>query len=325
VSEGDSLFDEVELDEDEARRWEIGREHRGLSIHDFLDPVAGPVDRKRLFAAARAGRLRLNGQPAAPGSALRVGDVLELQADPADLGRREAAELRLLPGEEGLIVAGKPSGLPFAEGRRPGRSVVEQLRRSHPGARPVHKLDKETSGLVIAAPDAGAEAALLAELRSGQARVEYFAIVRGTQREASGVMDVPLGKRRRSDVRLEPDPERGEACATEWRVAEALRGFLVLTLVPRGGGRSHQVRAHLAALGQPALCDALYGEDDRLLLSQLKLDYRGKRGRPERPLLDRPALHAARLMRGIRVAAEAPLPDDLAVLLAQLRRLRPLR
>ena len=54
MSEGDSLFDEVELDEDEARRWEIGREHRGLSIHDFLDAVAGPVDRKRLFAAARA-------------------------------------------------------------------------------------------------------------------------------------------------------------------------------------------------------------------------------------------------------------------------------
>jgi len=71
------------------------------------------------------------------------------------------------------------------------------------------------------------------------------------------------------------------------------------------------------------LCDAVYGEDDRLLLSQLKLDYRGKRGRPERPLLQRPALHALRVVRAKQVI-EAPLPGDLSVLLAQLRRLRPL-
>ena len=86
---------------------------------------------------------------------------------------------------------------------------------------------------------------------------------------------------------------------------------------------SSQVRAHLAAWGRPALCDQLYGEDDRLLLSQLKIDYRPKRGRPERPLLARPALHASRFVLD-ELVIETELPDDLEVTLAQLRRLRPL-
>ena len=323
--QGDDELDiETEEDAPDRRRWEVGREHKGLSLLDFLDGVAGPVDRSRLQATARKGGLLLNGAPASPGNALRVGDIVELDTDPAQLSRPPVRQVPVLHEANGLLVADKPSGVPYSEGRRPGHSALEQLRVGRGRLRPLHKLDKETSGVVVIATDAAVEQALTAEFLANEARVEYLAIVRGNLREDGGRIDVPLGKRRRSDVRLEPDPDKGDPAATDWQVVERLRGFALLRLVPREGGRSHQVRCHLAAAGFPALCDALYGEDDRLLLSQLKLDYRGKRGRPERPVLARPALHAARFVRP-GLAVESPVPAELEVALAQLRRLRPLR
>ena len=323
---GDDLDLEPDSGDDrpDRRRWEVGREHKGLSLLEFLDSVAGPVDRSRLQATARTGGLLLNGEPTSPGTTLRIGDLVELDADPARLVRPSERQVAVLHEGDGLLVADKPSGVPFSEGRRPGHSALEQLRVGRGRLRPLHKLDKETSGVVVVATDPAVEEAVTAEFQGNAARIEYLAVVRGNLHDDGGRIEVPLGKRRRSDVRLEPDPDRGDPAATDWEVVERLRGFALLRLVPREGGRSHQVRCHLAAAGFPALCDALYGEDDRLLLSQLKLDYRGKRGRPERPLLARPALHAARFTRP-GLAVESPLPAELEVVLAQLRRLRPLR
>jgi len=303
--------------------FEVDREHRGLSLFEFLDAVAGPLDRKALVAAVHARNVLLNGEPVTAGVAMREGDVVQLEIPREKLARAVRPEIPLLHRDAEMVVASKPAGLPFGESRRGGASAVELLVREAPGARIVHRLDKETSGVVVAGLNAAAEKRLVEELHDGRAHLEYVAVARGAPDEDEGRVDVPLGKRSRSDTRLVPDPDRGEPCATTWRVEERLRGFVVLRVVPEGGGRSHQVRSHLAAAGLTVLCDALYGEDDRLLLSQLKLDYRGKRGRPERPLLAHPALHAERLVRGSQVVA-APLPEDLVVLLAQLRRLRRL-
>jgi 23S rRNA-/tRNA-specific pseudouridylate synthase len=303
--------------------FEVDREHKGLSLFDFLDAVAGPLDRKALVSAARARLVLLNGEPTAAGSTLREGDLVQLELPREKLRRTTVTELPVLYRDEELVVADKPPGIPFGESRRGGESTVERLASQVPGARPVHRLDKETSGVVLAGLGRAAEERLEAELRAGTAQIEYLAVARGAPPEDAGRVDVPLAKRRRSDTRLTPDPDHGDPAATRWSVLERLRGFVVLRAVPEGGGRSHQVRAHLAAAGLTVLCDALYGEDDRLLLSQLKLAYRGKRGRPERPLLARPALHAERVVRG-PLLVESPLPGDLAVLLAQLRRLRRL-
>jgi tRNA pseudouridine32 synthase/23S rRNA pseudouridine746 synthase len=311
-----------ETDTDDRQLFEVGREHKGLSLFDFLDAVAGPLDRKLLLSRVREQAVLLNGVPTSMGATLRVGDLVELELPATELARPPRREISVLHESPGLLVADKPSGMPFSESRRGGESVLDRLGERWQGLRAVHRLDKETSGVVVAALGRASEAALLAALQAGQARVEYLAVVRGALPAASGRCDVPLGKARRSDVRLQPDPGHGDPCATAWRVQEELRGFTVLAVQPEGAGRSHQVRAHLAAEGYPVLCDRLYGEDDRLMLSQLKLDYRSKRGRPERPILARPALHAARFVHGdLRV--ESPLPEELSVLLAQLRRLRP--
>jgi 23S rRNA-/tRNA-specific pseudouridylate synthase len=303
--------------------YDVDRQHRGLSLFDFLDAVTGPLDRKALLAAARAGRILLNGEPVLAGHTVREGDLVKLVLPREQLAPPRPESLPLLYRDAELVVADKPSGLPFGESRRGGASAVDLLSEQVPGTRIVHRLDKQTSGVVVAAIGDAAEERLGAALRESAARVEYLALARGTLDEDAGRVDLPLGKRNRSDTRLMPDPDRGDPAATSWRVEERLRGFLVLRAVPEGGGRSHQVRAHLAAAGLPVLCDALYGEDDRLLLSQLKLEYRPKRGRPERPLLERPALHAERFVHGQRTVV-SPLPEELSVVLAQLRRLRRL-
>ncbi|HTE05944.1 MAG TPA: RluA family pseudouridine synthase [Planctomycetota bacterium] len=310
----------------DVRRFEVGREHKGLSLFDFLDAVTGPLDRKRLLASARAAQILLNGQAAAAGATLRAGDSVELLKAPEELVPPRNTELPVLHADGALVVLDKPSGMPFSESRHGGLSALDLLRERWPSARAVHRLDKETSGVVVGALGRDAEERLAGALRAGEARVEYLAVVRGTLRETEGRIDVPLGKHRKSDIRLVPDLDHGDPCATAWRLEEALRGFALLRLWPERGGRSHQVRAHLAAAGMPALCDQLYGEDDRLLLSQLKLEYRAKRGRPERPILVRPAVHAERYVGAAEAGSpvvRSPLPPELDVALAQLRRLRP--
>jgi len=311
----------------ESRAFEVPREHHRQSLFDMLDALGGPLDRRAVRHLAARGGLRLNTEPVSPSVTLRTGDLIEVDEPLQQLARDDTLDaVRLLRDAGEAVVGVKPAGLAFDTGRRGGgRSALERLRELGSDAarlRPVHRLDKDTSGVVVAARGQDAERELQEAFRAGEAWVEYLAVVRGDP-GPEGEVDVALGKRRKSDARLVPDPDHGHAARTAWRHEERLRGFTILRLTPRAG-RSHQVRAHLAWLGHPVLCDALYGEDDRLLLSQLKIDYRPKRGRPERPVLARPALHAAAFVHG-DLRLEAPLPDDLEVLLAQLRRLRPLR
>lgn len=324
ADDADDAADDEGFETDaERRHFEVGREHKGLSVLDLLDGECGPIDRSRVAAATHAGQILLNGQPIAAGATLKLGDLIELKLSPDELQRRSTASLPILHQDDELVVGDKPSGMSFAEGRHGGASAVGKLTKQVPGARPLHRLDKETSGVVVAARNAASEERLQAEFADGRAAVDYLALVRGTLEQQFGTIDIPLGKRRKSDTTLQPDPGHGTPCETSWKVRETLRGFVLLEVRPMLGGRSHQVRAHLSSAGMPVLCDRLYGEDDRLLLSQLKLDYRPKRGRPERPLLSRPALHAACFVRG-SLQVRSPLPPDLDVLLAQLRRLRPL-
>ncbi len=315
--------DSLPAEDENDHGFEIGREHKGLSLFDFLDAMVGPLDRKAVGRATRDGHVTLNGDPTGPTATLTQGDLVELTVPAEELARTRSSHVPLLHRSETLVVGDKPSGLPFDSGRRGGPSALEEIATALGGEqrpRPVHRLDKDTSGVVVAALGRAAEEALTEDLGAGRARVEYLAVVRGSLREERGVIDVPLGKRSRSDSRMVPDLDHGAPSSTTWALEEQLRGYAIVRLIPAGRGRSHQVRAHLAAWGRPALCDRAYGEDDRVLLSQLKLDYRPKRGRPERPILARPALHAERFVRG-DLEVVAPIPQDLSVLLAQLRRL----
>jgi RluA family pseudouridine synthase len=308
---------------EEGVHYEVSREFHGRSLRDFLDALAGPLDRRLVLAAARDGCFQLNGEPAGPAVTLRSGDLVESRVAIDSLARASSDELALLYEDDSVLIASKPSGLPFDASRAgSGRSAIERLATMRPEGgrpRPAHRLDKDTSGLVITTCSREAEQRLAAAFRAGEARVEYLAVIRRALLEDAGKIDLALGKRRKSDARMVADPKHGRPCVTKWRMEERLRGFSILRLWATDTGRSHQIRAHLSLTGNPIVCDRLYGEDDRLLLSQLKLKYRKKRGLPERPILARPALHAARFRWGDRLV-EAPVPQDLEVFLTQLRR-----
>lgn len=310
-------------------RDEIRPSLKGLSVFQYLDGLVGSADRRSVRTACRDGHVLVNGVPVAPTHTLRNGDVVALSIEPETLKRSTAGTVALLHHDAagGWAVGAKPAGLPFDASRRGGPCALAAIRATlaehvdgDPRPRSTHRLDKDTSGVVVVALDRATEETLSTAFQDGAARVAYWALVRGEPSDDEGEIDVALGKRRKADTRMVPMPERGTPSVTRWRVLERLRGFTVLELVPLGG-RSHQVRAHCASQGMPVVCDELYREDEALLLSRLKLDYRPKRGRTERPILARPALHAARFEWNGAVV-EAPLPDDLEVAMAQLRRLR---
>lgn len=304
---------------------EVAREHHHGSLFDCLDSHLGPLDRPAVRRAAESGLLLLNGEPAGPGVTLKLGDTIQLMLPPAALQRQSSFEVPILHRDGGLVVAAKPSGLPFDEGRSGGDNALRRIQEQCEGGRPraLHRLDRDTSGVCVVALDSDLAKDLTEAFAENRARVEYEAVVRGPLPGDEGEVDLPLGKGNRAAVALRPDPSHGRAAVTTWRVLERFTGFTRLVLQPSSGGRSHQVRAHLAALGNPALCDRDYHEDDQILLSQIKLHYRPKKGRPERPILARPALHAARFHLD-DLLVEAPTPTDLELLLTQLRRLRPL-
>ncbi len=317
----------MQQDDSVLHRDEIRPSHKGLSVFHYLDGLVGGADRQLVRRACRDGLICVHGEQVPPTHTLRSGDVITMRIEPGALRRAPSLAVRLLRQEDDWAVGSKPAGLPYDASRRGGPCAIEAVRAliaenvaGDPRPRPVHRLDKDTSGVVVVTLNRATDERFTEAMTSDRAHVVYWGLVRGDVREDEGVIDVALGKRRKADVRMIPMPERGTPALTRWRVLERLRGFTVLELTPRAG-RSHQVRAHCAALGMPIVCDALYREEETLLLSRLKLDYRPKRGRAERPILARPALHAARFEFD-DILVEAELPEDLEVAMTQLRRLR---
>ena len=138
----------------DAVHFEVSREFHGRSLRDFLDALAdGPLDRRLVLAAARDGSFQLNGEAAGPAVTLRSGDLLESRVAMDSLARKRPDDLVLLHEDDDVLIASKPSGLPFDASRAgSGRSAIERLVALSPEGgrpRPGHRLDKDTSGASI--------------------------------------------------------------------------------------------------------------------------------------------------------------------------------
>jgi 23S rRNA-/tRNA-specific pseudouridylate synthase len=153
----------------------------------------------------------------------------------------------------------------------------------------------------------------------------YLALVQGFV-VGDGEVDLPL-RVNRDKARVEVDRKSGKPSHTQYRIVERVHGHTFLECRPLTG-RLHQIRVHLAAIGHPLAVDRKYGGARAILLSRFKTDYKPSSRHPERPLIDRLTLHAARLTfthpaTHERLTFEAPLPKDLRATLNQLRRLAP--
>jgi 23S rRNA pseudouridine1911/1915/1917 synthase len=277
----------------------------------------------------REGRALLDGQRVKTGLRLEEGQEVELRPPPPAPSTVEPEDLplRVRLETERYLVVDKPAGMVVhpAAGHRQGTLVAALLHRysrlsgeggtDRPGI--VHRLDRDTSGLLVVARDDRSHRHLAEQFRRRSVRKRYVALVWGRPREREGVIDRPVGRDPARRSRMAAGGLRSRPAETRWRVRESLPGFSLLDVDLRTG-RTHQIRVHLSSEGFPIVGDASYG---------------GRRWRGLRDPISRKAvrefrrvaLHAAHLAfddpeSGERVAVDSPLPRDMASLLEVLRR-----
>jgi 23S rRNA pseudouridine1911/1915/1917 synthase len=265
-----------------------------------------------------AGRVRVNAHGVRAGQRLRLGDRLEA-APPVPLPpslEPEPIPLAILHEDADLVVVDKPAGLVVhpAPGHARGTLVHALLHHCRELAgvggvlRPgiVHRLDRGTSGVLVAAKNDAAHQALAEQFRDHAIERRYLAWVRGLPGADAGRVDRAIGRHRSDRKRMSVHTRAGRGALTDWRVRRRFpRSCCSLLEVSPATGRTHQIRVHLASAGLPIVGDPVYGRGGA------------------RPALARPALHASVL--GLRhprsgewLRFEAPLPPDLASLLREL-------
>jgi len=310
----------------EVRRHEvrIGEELAGERLDRALARALPQYSRTRLRGWIDAGRVEANGRAARASERVGEGEVLVLSArlEPVIGDEPEPIALEIVHEDAALLVINKPPGLVVhpGAGNRSGTLVNALLHHDPdlaglPRAGLVHRLDKDTSGLLVVARTTAAHAALVKALAARAIRREYLALVRGNV-VAGERIEAPIGRHPRARTKMAV-VERGRPAVTHTRVVERFRGCTLLA-VRLETGRTHQIRVHLAHQGTPIVGDPAYGGRRSIPAGV------GPRAAEALQAFPRQALHARRLAfthpdTGAELAFSAPVPPDLAALLEALR------
>lgn len=185
---------------------------------------------------------------------------------------------KILHRDDRLIALNKPAGMLSVPGIGPEKAdcLAARVAAAFPGARIVHRLDRDTSGVIIMALDAQAHRQLSVQFQDRQVEKEYIAIVAGAVERDEGSIDLPMRKDLEDPPRQIIDNDRGRSAVTRWRVLQRASDRTRLELSPLTG-RSHQLRLHMKTIGHPVLGDDLYAPPDvlamadRLMLHALSL------------------------------------------------------
>jgi 23S rRNA pseudouridine1911/1915/1917 synthase len=276
-----------------------------------LEDVGSRTAAERLLAEKR---VRVNGSAEEKSHRLRAGDVLEVEIPErrASELEPEQLDLRIAFEDDHLLVVDKPAGIvvhPSAGHERGtlvhgllGHALAGGEEAERPGI--VHRLDRDTSGLLVVARSEEAHRRLQSLLRKRELVREYLALVRGRPRSKRGRIEAPVGRDRTDPTRISLDTSRPRDAVTNFEVAEVLPRHALLR-VRLETGRTHQIRVHLEAIDLPVSGDPAYGIENDLGLQ-------------------RQFLHAARLafphpFTGEPVDCESPLPPDLEAALEEAR------
>jgi 23S rRNA pseudouridine1911/1915/1917 synthase len=287
-----------------------------------------------------AGGVSVNGKPAKPSYKVRHGDVIHVRPPAPQRPGPQAEDipLEVLHEDEHLAVINKPADMVVhpAKGNWTG-TLVNALRHRFPQlsglngdyrAGIVHRLDRDTSGVILVAKEENTHRDLSLLFERRKVYKEYIAITAGVLDRDSDYIEKRIGHHEIDRVKMavadEDDEDAKDAC-TYYEVIERFRGFTWVRCQPRTG-RTHQIRVHLASVGCPILADKVYSGRDQLRLSDL---VSGVDGSSDRLLLSRQALHARRLRlrhprKGNLLEVEAPLPEEFTRTLEALRTHRPL-
>ena len=233
------------------------------------------------------------------------------------------AEL-IISENENLIALNKPSGLlsiPDREGKE--ISLKSMLQEKYDRILTVHRLDKDTSGLIVFAKDEAMHKHLSIQFEERKTEKIYAGLVIGSPAEKKGSINLPLAENRVQRGMMIVN-RRGKESLTDYEVTEDF-GIYSWMQFQIHTGRTHQIRVHMKEIGHPLVCDELYGDGKPLLISSLKKKFKLSKNEPEeRPILNRLALHAFQLSfvlpGGEKIKWEAPLPKDLRATLQQLEK-----
>ena len=295
----------------------------GQRIDNFASQSTG-LSRSRAAKLVEDGLVLINGKTVKPSAKLRLGEEISIRLpEPApedDTLLAEDIPLKILFQDEHLVVIDKPAGLVVypAAGHRSG-TLMNALRYlvgplSAPGGplRPgvVHRLDKDTSGVMVVALDDAAYYSLVEQFRDRTINREYRALVYGCPRTEKGEIEAEIGRSTTDRKKMSVHSNRGKEAKTTWKLISKLHhaAFVSAKLAT---GRTHQIRVHFLSLGHPVLGDRTYGE--RLSLPHAN-----------RPItFPRQMLHAATLgflhpVTNEWMSFESPLPTDMAKALAEL-------
>jgi len=317
----------------------VDRQNAGVRLDRFLAASFPRFSRANIMKYLKEGRGRINGRRARAGAALAEGDEIDLPEwderlqgirkgrapgiPPVERVRRGDDGIAVLYEDEHLIAVSKPPGVVMHPGKGHRDEGLDRILAGRFGraTRLVHRLDRDTSGVVVAARGHPRSARRLTEaFREGDVRKVYLALVSGVPAPPRGVVDAPLLDDKSVGARTRVDPS-GRPAVTEYEVLESFPGFAWLRVAPRTG-RRHQIRVHLAHLGHALAVDRTYARRRKLRLHELRPDLPVTWQDPV--VLARTPLHASEIAlrhpeSGEEMTFRSPLPADLQSVLELLR------
>ncbi len=301
--------------------FKVGEDDAGMRVDKLLRRELPSMPLSHIFKLLRTRKVRLNDSRARAEDRLAAGDTVTVRGDPERLGARpeqigrvqtRRRDFQALFEDEHLMAVVKPAGLAIHPGTGiSGATLVDQVRAAlgtTPEERgftpsPAHRLDKETSGVVVVAKTRRAMAAMSELFSSGAVAKTYLAIVKGKMPASSGKIDLPLREHQQTSRSKAMHGARHQAAMTRWRlVSSSLKVSLVEVSLETG--RTHQIRRHFASIGHPVVGDRRHG------------DFAFNRRAKATLAIGRQMLHAWKLsfehpLTGERLELEAPVPEDM--------------
>ncbi len=291
----------------------------------------------------KEGRVTVNGLPSKPGHEINLGDVIEVDVPKLILPQVVASDipLEILHEDEHILAINKPPDFVVHPAAGHWDDTLVNALLHHCGTLPetddvykpgvVHRIDKNTSGVIIAAKTVRAHAEMTRQFQERTVQKEYVAIVDGSLEFDEDVIDKDMDRHPKDFERMAVVKKgTGKSSQTFYRVVERFRGYTLVRCAPKTG-RTHQIRVHLSSIGHPCAVDPAYGKARPIHLADLAGE--GVEDErvpdPNQPVLARHALHAARIeflhpATGEPVFFEAPLAADMALLVELLRTYRKL-
>lgn len=283
----------------------------------FLADYFADLSRSRLQKLIKEGLVKVNDQTVKPSRPLEAGDevqVLVPMAAPVDV-KAENIPLDIVYEDDDVIVVNKPRGMVVhpAVGNYRGTLVnallyhCKDLSGINGELRPgiVHRIDKETSGLIIAAKNDKAHRGLVEQWQTREVKRYYKALLHGSMGEPGGTVDAPIGRHPKDRKKMAVVPLTGRHAVTHYKILERFARYTLIQ-AKLDTGRTHQIRVHMQYLGHPVVGDIIYGPKGR---SAVKIGM----------LLHSASMEFRQPITGEVIKLEAPVPADFAEMLAKLR------